>query len=262
MEGVPAPKKALGQHFLHDPSILNRIAAFAGVGEGDMVLEIGPGPGGLTRALAACGARITAIETDPRMVEHLTENGPRLERLITGDALKVDYEALAAEAGGRFKLVSNLPYNISGPLTARLLRQRGAFTSMTLMYQREVAERLAAGTGTRTRGVLSVFSQAFCEVEPGFKLPPGAFKPPPKVESMVIKLTVRETPLVPLKDEELFWKIVHEAFQKRRKQLRNCLKARVTDPESFFASLALTGSERPEELTSEKWLEIANALAG
>src|SRR5512145_444378 len=161
---VPMPKKSLGQHFLFDPNILGRIVEAAGVEAGENVLEIGPGPGGLTRALVEAGARVWAVEADARMVEHLGEL--RLPGLVLrkGDALKTDYLALAHEAGGSLRLVANLPYNISGPLLARLLHQRAAFSSMTLMFQREVAERVAAPPGGRVRGTLSVTAQAFCSV--------------------------------------------------------------------------------------------------
>jgi len=261
MAGRPPPKKSLGQHFLNDPGILRRIVELARVGPGDRVLEIGPGPGGLTEALLGAGAGVLAIEADGRMVEHLESRGLAGLHLLHRDALKTDYLSLALETGGRFKLVANLPYNISGPLLAKLLREREAFTDMTLMFQREVAERIAAGPGGKERGILGVLAQAFCQIEKGFRLPPGAFRPPPKVESMVIRLRVLDTPLIRLANEELLWKIVHEAFQKRRKQLRNCLRHRLTDPEAFFAALGLTGTERPEELPTLKWLELANLLA-
>jgi 16S rRNA (adenine1518-N6/adenine1519-N6)-dimethyltransferase len=252
------PNKALGQHFLTDPSILSRIVSFAGVGEGDLVLEIGPGPGGLTGTLIEVGAKVTAVEADRRMVAHLTPLFPTAT-IIEGDALQFDYLALAREVGGKLKLVANLPYNISGPLTARLLEHRAAFTSMTLMYQREVAERIAS-TGGRTRGNLSAMSQAFCTVEMGFRLAPGAFKPPPKVESAVIKLTVLDQPVRPLSDEKLLWQIVGECFQKRRKMLRNTLKNKAEDMDALFASVGLKGTERPEELASQTWIELVEAI--
>lgn len=259
-ERAPAPKKQLGQHFLYDPNILNKIVRLAEVGEGCPVLEIGPGPGGLTRALLAHGAKVWAVETDPRMVEHLSANKPPELTLIKADALRTDYLALAAQAGGRLKIVANLPYNISGPLLATLLRQRAAFTDMTLMFQREVAERIAAGPGGKERGVLSVLAQAFCDVKMGFRVSPGAFRPPPKVDSALIRLVVKDDCGLTAEEEETLWASVHEAFQKRRKQLRNCLKQRVADAETFYASVNLTGSERPEELPTAKWIELAKRL--
>jgi 16S rRNA (adenine1518-N6/adenine1519-N6)-dimethyltransferase len=253
------PNKALGQHFLTDPSILSRIVSFAGVGEGDLVLEIGPGPGSLTGALLEVGAKVTAVETDRRMVAHLEPLFPSVN-IIEGDAMKFDYLALSEELGGKLKLVANLPYNLSGPLTARLLKQRSAFTSMTLMYQREVAERIAAPPGGRTRGKLSAISQAFCTIEMGFRLPPGAFKPPPKVESAVIKLTVLDQPVCPLTNEKLLWRTVAECFQMRRKMLRNTLKNHAEEMDVLFASVGLKGTERPEELSSQTWIELVEAI--
>ena len=261
MGRTPSPDKALGQHFLFDPGILGKIADFARVKPGDEVLEIGPGPGGLTRTLIERGARVTALEADARMVAHLLEMDLPGLTIIHGDALKADYLVFAGDRGGRLKLVSNLPYNISGPLTARLLRQRTAFTDMTLMYQKEVADRIAAPPGGRERGILSALSQAFCIVEPGFRVPPGAFRPPPKVHSALVRFTIPEKPLFEVKDEELLWKIVHEAFQKRRKQLRNCLRHRVEDGTGIYEQAGLTGAERPEELSAENWVVLSNLLA-
>jgi 16S rRNA (adenine1518-N6/adenine1519-N6)-dimethyltransferase len=259
MTGNLRPNKALGQHFLSDPSILSRIVSFAGVRQGDNVLEIGPGPGALTGTLLEVGARVIAIETDRRMVAHLRQLYPSVT-IIEGDALKIDYLALCKEAGGPLKLVANLPYNISGPLTAKLLKERRAFTTMTLMYQREVAERIAASPGGRTRGNLSVMAQAFCSIEMGFTLPPGAFRPPPKVESAVIKFTVLDQPVRPLTDEALLWRIVSTSFQQRRKMLRKTLKRHAENLDAIFAAAGLIGTERPEELSSETWIELVEAL--
>lgn len=256
---TPSPKKSLGQHFLSDPNILSRIVDLAGVEAGDAVLEIGPGPGGLTRALSQRGAEILAVEADGRMVEHLLALEIPGLTVVHGDALKTGYRELSTKAGRKFKLVANLPYNISGPLTALLLKERAAFTSMTLMYQKEVAQRIAASPGGKERGTLSALAQAFCEVKMGFKVPPGAFRPPPKVDSSLLTLKVLDAPIAPLEDEELFWAIIHEAFQKRRKQLKNGLRHRLADDE-FFKSIGMSGMERPEELSSLQWITIANAL--
>jgi len=262
---APAPRKALGQHFLFDRSILRRIVEAAGVEAGQAVLEIGPGPGGLTRALLEAGARVWALEADPRMVEHLGgedlgEARARL-RVARADALEADYLALAREAGGSLLLVANLPYNISGPLLGRLLRQRRAFSALTLMLQREVAERLAAPPGGRSRGRLSALAQCFCRVRPLFRVPAGAFRPPPKVESMVVRLDVLPEPVRPLVDEEALWGLVKMGFGQRRKMLRNGLRPLEDRAAPVLAAAGLTGSERPEALASESWISLANALA-
>ena len=257
---APAPKKSLGQHFLFDPALLRKIVTAAGVEPGERVLEIGPGPGGLTRALAEAGARVLALEADPRMVEHLAPLVADGVRVLQGDALEADYEALAREAGGPFRLVANLPYNITGPLLARLLRQREAFVSMTLMLQREVAERLVAAPGGRVRGRLSVLAQCFCRLRTVLRVPPGAFRPPPKVESTVVRLDVLPTPLAPIDDEERLWSLVRMAFGHRRKTLRNALRGSAVELESAFGAAGLTGAERPEQLTSLQWIALANAV--
>jgi 16S rRNA (adenine1518-N6/adenine1519-N6)-dimethyltransferase len=257
---APSPKKSLGQHFLFDRPLLRKIVEAAGVEAGERVLEIGPGPGGLTRALLEAGAEVLALEADERMVEHL--EGLGLDRLSVShaDALEADYLELARRRGGPFRLVANLPYNISGPLLARLLRQRAAFTSMTVMLQREVAERLLAAPGGRERGRLSVLAQAFCRLKRALRVPAGAFRPPPKVESTVIRLDVLAAPVAPVDDEERLWSVVKMAFGHRRKTLRNALRAADADVEGAFRAAGLSGGERPEQLSCPQWIALANAL--
>jgi len=258
---VPPPRKALGQHFLHDRTAIARIVEGAGVTSGDRVLEIGPGTGALTRALLDAGARVWAVEADPRMVAYLEAQGWEGLHVIQGDALRTDFPALAREAGGRFRLVANLPYNISGPLLALLLEQRAAFSSMTVMLQREVAERLLAPPGGRSRGVLSVLAQAFCRVRPVLRVRPGAFWPPPRVESQVVRLDVRAGPVEPLADEAAFRSVVRVAFGRRRKMLRNALGPLLgRDADACFRAAGLSGRERPEELPVETWIRLANAV--
>ncbi len=259
---APLPRKSLGQHFLSDRAILGRIVEAAGVEPGERVLEIGPGPGGLTRALLAAGARVWALEADPRMVEYLNREGLEGLRIRAADALEADYEALAEEAGGPLRLVANLPYNISGPLLARLLHQRRAFTSLTVMLQREVGERLCAPAGSRRRGSLSVLAQCFCRVCLLLRVAPGSFRPPPKVDSVVVRLDVRPVPSAAVRDEELLWRTVKTGFGQRRKMLRNPLKALAGEElESVLGEAGLTGRERPEALTVAAWISLANALA-
>lgn len=258
----PRPRKSLGQHFLSDPGILRKIVEGAGVEPGERILEIGPGPGGLTRALLAAGARVWALEADPRMVAHLEAQALPGLYVRLGDALEADYPALAAQAGGPLHLVANLPYNISGPLLARLLRQRRAFTSFTLMLQREVGERLLAPPGTRQRGSLSVLAQIFCRLDLLLRVAPGSFRPPPKVESVVLRLDLRPEPLRPLRDEDALWTAVRTGFGQRRKMLRNPLRALAgQDLEAVLRAAGLSGRERPESLSAQAWIALADALA-
>jgi 16S rRNA (adenine1518-N6/adenine1519-N6)-dimethyltransferase len=257
----PAARKGYGQHFLSDPRILGRIVEGAGVRAGERVLEIGPGPGALTRTLLGAGAQVWAVEADPRMVEHLTAAALPGLHLLHADALQVDYLALAGHAGGPLRLVANLPYNISGPLLALLLRQRAAFVSLSLMLQREVADRLLAPAGGRTRGRLSVLAQCFCDLRPLLRVPPGAFRPPPKVDSAVVRLDPRGAPPAPLDDEEVLWRVVRQGFGQRRKMLRNTLRGACADPARLLHGAGLAGTERPEALRVEQWISLANALA-
>jgi 16S rRNA (adenine1518-N6/adenine1519-N6)-dimethyltransferase len=259
---APSAKRRFGQHFLADPRVLRRIVEEAGVVSGERVVEIGSGPGALTRALLDAGASVWAIEADSRMVAHLGAQGLPGLRLIHDDAVRVDYLHLARELGGGFRLVGNIPYNISGPLLATLLRQRQAFVSMTLMLQREVAERLTAPAGRRSRGRLSVLAQCYCVVRPIMRLPPGAFRPPPKVESQLVRLDVRPAPVQPLADEEVLWAALRAAFGKRRKMIRNALKGYDPCLDAALAEAELSGRERPEELEVETWIRLANALSG
>lgn len=232
----------------------------AGVTPGERVLEIGPGPGGLTRALLAAGAAVWALETDVRMVAHLRSLGLDDLRVLEGDALAVDYVELCRQAGGRFRLVANLPYNISGPLLARLLRQREAFISITVMLQREVAERLVAPPGSRDRGRLSVMVQCFFSARMVMKVAPGSFRPPPKVESRVVRLdplarTSRDF------DEDLLWDVVRTGFGKRRKTLKNALGEFGDEAQRAILGAGLSGGERPETLSVEQWVAVTRALS-
>jgi 16S rRNA (adenine1518-N6/adenine1519-N6)-dimethyltransferase len=258
---IPPPKKSLGQHFLFDPNILQRIVDGAGVAPGDRVLEIGPGPGGLTAALVQAGARVWAVEADARMLQHLqVREELRPVHFLHADALTVDYRSLAAAAGGPLRLVANLPYNISGPLLARLLRQRSGFTSMTVMLQKEVADRLLAPPGSRTRGSLGVLAQCFCELRSVLRVAPGSFRPPPKVESKVVRLDVRPSPLAPVDDEAVLWAAVRAGFGQRRKTLRNALAGTYPDVREALREVELSGRERAETLATEVWIRLANAL--
>lgn len=258
-----AARRSFGQHFLLDMNLTRRIARAAGDMSGMTAIEIGPGPGGLTRALLETNAvRVIAIEHDVRCVAALAElesaEGGRLE-LVHGDALELDMAELAGGAPAR--IVANLPYNIATPLLIGWLGQADAFHSMTLMFQKEVAQRLGARTGDSSYGRLSVITSWLCEVELLFDISPRAFVPPPKVTSTVIHLTPRPEPLAPARMSDLE-RVTGAAFGQRRKMLRSSLKPLFDDPASMLEGLNISPTARAEELDVEKFCAIARAVAG
>ncbi len=256
-------KKSLGQNFLKDPHYLQKIADTAQVGPDDMVLEIGPGLGDLTRVLARRARHVLALELDDRLVPVLQEefrDTPSVQ-IVLADALDYPYDRLQ----GTWKAVANLPYYISTPLIQRLLDCRRVFSSLTLMLQKEVAERIAATPGGREYGYLSVLVQLYAEPRIEFLVPPGAFSPRPKVESAVITLSVRNRPAVLLKDEAFFFRVVKAAFSQRRKTLRNSLR-QLDRPGDVMASVrertGIDTSRRAETLSAEEFGRLADFLRG
>lgn len=255
------PDKRLGQHFLFDPRILARIAAAAGPLAGRTVLEVGPGPGGLTRALLVAGpAKVVAVERDPRCLEALAElaavAGPRLE-LVAQDALEFPLAGLAPP--GELVIVSNLPYNIGTQLLLRWLEQVDAIALMVLLFQKEVALRLVASPGTPDYGRLSVLAQLVCRIERLFDLPPSLFSPPPKVTSSLVRLVPR--PDRP--SQELLARVSRvtaAAFGQRRKMLRQSLRALCPQPEPLLAALAIPSTARAETLSPPTFLALAERL--
>lgn len=253
--------KRLGQHFLLDPNLLARIAAAAGELAGRTVVEVGPGPGGLTRALLASdAARVIAIERDPRCIAALAELAARAEgrlQVIEADALTVDLAALTPD---RLSVVANLPYNIG---TALLLRWLGALErvdGLTLMFQREVAARLVAPPGSRTYGRLSVLVQWLCEAQCLMNLPARAFVPPPKVASSLVQLIPRQTPLAPA-DKAMLERVLAAAFGQRRKMLRVSLKRLTNQPEVLLEAADLPPTARAEQIDIFGFCRLASAYA-
>ncbi len=252
--------KSLGQHFLLDASLCMRIARAAGPLDDVTVLEIGPGPGGLTRALLESGAhRVVAIERDVRCLAALTELTyiwpDRLE-IIKGDALKVD---VAARLDGPAKIVANLPYNVGTALLLGWLKTPERYRSMTLMFQKEVAARLTAAPGSGDYGRLSILAQWRCETRRLFDVSAKAFTPSPKVTSSVVQLVPRSKPLFPAEAEALT-RVTRAAFGKRRKMLRVALKGLVNEPETFLASQGIDPKARAETLDIEAFCALARAL--
>jgi 16S rRNA (adenine1518-N6/adenine1519-N6)-dimethyltransferase len=216
------PKKFLGQHFLHDQSIARRIVGSLVV-EADgskKVLEIGPGVGVLTKFLMELkGIQLKVIEIDRDSVAYLKTHYPSLD-VIEGDVLKQDIERIFSE---KFSIIGNFPYNISSQIFFRILENRSAVEQVVCMLQKEVADRIAADSGNKTYGILSVLLQAYYDIEYLFKVSPGVFTPPPKVLSAVIRLRRNKVTSLPC-DESLFVQVVKQGFNTRRKTLRNSLK--------------------------------------
>lgn len=265
------PKKRLGQHFLTDKNIVRRIITVADIREGDHALEVGPGRGILTEGLLNAGARVTAIEFDPSLVHALKEKFASFKgfEVIHADALRLSFIDLAAKrrvipsSNCVFKAVSNLPYNISGPITAKFIEERAAFSSLTLMFQKEVAMRLTASPGTKDYGGLSVFSQVYADVKREFDVSKNVFFPKPKVESAVVSFKFLSGPRVPISDEAAFRKCVKAAFGTRRKTLLNSLKTLglVTgDISQTLKKIGIDPQRRGETLTLAEFGRLTEGL--
>ena len=256
-------KKSLGQNFLFDLNLTARIARSAGPLDAVAVLEIGPGPGGLTRALLACGAsRVVAIERDPRCIAALAEIAARYpERLtvVEGDALHIDPRPHLA--AGPARIVANLPYNVATPLLIGWVSAEPWppwYDSMTLMFQREVAERIVAQPGSKTYGRLSVLAGWRTEARILFDVAPGAFVPPPKVTSSVVRLVPRAAP-DPC-DRATLERVTQAAFSQRRKMLRQSLKSLGTDAPALIAAAGLDETARADDVPVEGYVALARAL--
>lgn len=254
-------RRSLGQHFLLDLNLTRRIARDAGPLDGLTVIEIGPGPGGLTRALLESGAReIIAIERDARAVQALTmlqDAYPGRLTIIEDDALSVSLSSLGDPDIPK-AVVANLPYNIAQRLLVGWLHEINAVQSMTLMFQKEVGDRLAAPPGNRVYGRLSVITQWLCEVEPLFDVSPSAFVPPPKVTSTVLHLTPRPQPLAPA-DFTTLERVTAAAFGQRRKMLRAALRTLSKTPLALLEEAAIDQTARAETLTVEQFCALARA---
>lgn len=226
------PRKRFGQHFLHDPRVIERIIDAIDPAPGDRLVEIGPGEGALTLPLLARGARLTVIELDRDLAARLAERPETGDALaiVQGDALKVSIASLAGP-GERLRLVGNLPYNVSTPLLFRFLEQASVIRDMHFMLQREVVERMVAPPGSKTYGRLSVMLAAACRAEALFDIGPGAFRPPPRVWSTIVRLEPWTERPFQGSDAKLFAEVVRRAFGQRRKTLRNALSDLLDEPD-------------------------------
>jgi 16S rRNA (adenine1518-N6/adenine1519-N6)-dimethyltransferase len=254
--------KRFGQHFLLDQNITDKITRLAGKLEGVNVIEIGPGPGGLTRSLLASDAKaVTVIEKDSRLLpllHELAEYDARLT-ILNEDALKVSLPEMLAPPRA---IIANLPYNVGTAMLIQWLGEIAAdatsYQSLTLMFQKEVAERIAAPVGGKHYGRLAVLSQWLCDVQHLFDLPPAAFSPPPKVASSVIRLIPCQTRLqANIKEVE---RVTAAAFGQRRKMLRSSLKSLHSEAESWLQANDITPTARAEEIEMEAFIRLANAL--
>lgn len=247
-------RKRFGQHFLTDPAVLDQIVAVVRPGKDDRMLEIGPGHGALTELLHGLPGRYVAVEIDRDLVPFLKARFDRLE-VINDDVLRVDLAALFAGGEGPWRVVGNLPYNISTPLIARLLTHGNAIRDMHFMLQREVAARLAGRPGTKAWGRLSVLTQYHCEVETLFEVAPESFEPPPKVWSAVVRLVPRAAPLA-LAEPGSLDQVLRHAFSQRRKRLGNALQSLKPD----WNRAGVDPGRRADDLSVAEFVALANTL--
>ena len=258
--GIVAEKK-LGQNFLFDLNLTDKIARSSGPLADVTVIEVGPGPGALTRSILAAGAKkVVAIEMDDRCLEALGHYlvpvaGNRLE-LVKGDALVVNEATLVQ---GRAKVIANLPYNVATTLLFKWLDMLPMFESLTLMFQKEVAERIIAPPRSKAYGRVSVMAQWLCTIHHEMDIPPQAFNPPPKVTSSVITLVPRKEPLAPA-SKPLLERTCKAAFGQRRKMLRKSLQQITPNPELLLKAAGIAPERRPEELSVTEFCSLARAL--
>ena len=258
--GFTAPaKKQLGQHFLADAHYVEKIVLAVNPRPGDRLVEIGPGQGAITFPLLRRHPQLTVIEFDRDLIAPLTAAAAPLGELtiVHRDVLQVDFTELAG--GSPIRLVGNLPYNISSPILFHALEHAAAISDMTFMLQKEVVDRMAAGPGSKVYGRLSVMLQAWCQVTSLFVVPPGAFRPPPKVDSAVVRLVPRDPATVGIADPQHFAHLVKAAFGQRRKTLRNALNGIVD--EAGFAATGVRSDARAEQLEVADFIALANATA-
>jgi 16S rRNA (adenine1518-N6/adenine1519-N6)-dimethyltransferase len=254
------PRKRFGQNFLHDANILRNMVAAIAPEPGQKVIEIGPGRGALTFPLLEQTGTLTVVELDRDLIEPLRARAAEFGELTIHnvDALRFDFAALAA-ADQPLRIVGNLPYNISTPLIFHLLQQAEVIHDMHFLLQKEVVDRMAAAPGGKEYGRLSIMVQYHCRVEPLFGVGPGAFYPPPKVDSAFVRLIPHKTLPIAARDPAILEKLVRQAFSQRRKTLRRSLKSMVT--ETLLQDVGIDPGNRPEQISISDFVNLANALA-
>ena len=260
--------KALGQNFLINPSVCPKMAQMCGAGKDVGVIEIGPGAGVLTNELAEVSYKVVAVELDKRLLPVLDETLSHHDniKIINGDAMQLDFHELIKEefGDGHVVICANLPYYITSPVIMRILEEKLPVDSLTVMVQKEAAERICANPGTRQSGAVSAAVRYYAEPEMLFKVSAGSFLPAPKVDSEVIKLKILQKPPIEAADETLFFKVVRAAFLQRRKTLANSLSAGLSMPKaqinSLLENVGIKSNARAEEMTMQDFADISNAL--
>ena len=253
------PRKRFGQHFLHERGVIEKILLALDPRPGERIVEIGPGEGALTFPLLERCRHLTVIEIDHDLAPRLGDRAAGIGTLdvIQADALTVDFNAMAG--GGKLRLVGNLPYNISTPLLFHLLEAADRIVDMHFMLQKEVVDRMAAEPGSKTYGRLSVMLQARTLVEPLFRVAPGAFRPPPKVDSAVVRLIPKPAGALGDVDPERLDRIVRAAFAQRRKTLHNALRGVIADAE--LEAIGIDPRTRAEDVAVESYVGLARRTA-
>ncbi|NCT69426.1 MAG: 16S rRNA (adenine(1518)-N(6)/adenine(1519)-N(6))-dimethyltransferase RsmA [Xanthomonadaceae bacterium] len=253
------PKKSLGQHFLTDRSYIDKIVMAVNPQPGDRLVEIGPGQGAITFPLLRKHGELTAIEFDRDLITPLMEASEGVGRLtiIHKNVLDVDFGKLAGD--GKIRLVGNLPYNLSSPILFHAIEHAASIHDMVFMLQKEVVDRMAAEPGSKVYGRLSVMLQAYCRVDSLFVVPPGAFRPPPKVDSAVARLVPRDASAIGIADHRRFEEVVRAAFGQRRKTLRNALGGTCSSEQ--IEAAGLRPDARAEQIEVGGFVRLANLPA-
>ena len=258
-------KKDLGQHFLYDMERLRALVRKIGLSDTDQVLEIGAGAGTLTRALCETGAQVSAVEVDTVLIPGLKLLEDEFDNLtiIQGDIRKINLAELSLGEG--YHVVANIPYSITSQIFDLFWGKEKSIKSMSVMVQKEVADKLTATSGDKAFGLMSVRCRFYCDPELIAHVPASAFTPPPKVDSAFVKMTFLEAPLRPVIDTELMWRLVNASYRMRRKTLVNALKGilpiKPEELKQILLSMSLTEMVRGETLSVEQWIALSNAVA-